>query len=650
MLESIIDTVRRLLKINPWISVDKSDSCLICDDKSPMRENYRFLIVEAENDVPDKRPGGDDIQAVWRIYHSDRPKDSSTVSTAGPPVKELSFRELRNRLLPIAGIKAKHKQDWENSYTEDERSWYIRPSATSDRKRTTSIIHNLVDGYLSEIHESDGLFFIMGGYGNGKTAFCRHYVHEKAKTLENEPTIPLLFSLNEQRAGDLRGFIETELVRKYQLYFSYEDFAFLVRQGVFAVFLDAFDQLHTQPIRRRIEADYLQIRSMTQGKGRVFLTCRDYFFQDHLQRLEDERTKAEAQNNGRRQPEKIWLKGFDQSELEKYFEKRAGTQPELEQLKELPAFTTFTDRHQRKPLLIRIVADHANEFRRMVEAKKISRQEVTDFDVFDLPYQAWMKSALNILKTPKSREQALRTLVVQITRVGFNSLLPLQVWLDSYNVPPNKVIPPEQVKQLKDDFSRLLLLDPYQLELPENPCLSFPYPPFLEFLMARFVVDDLAEEPQPGSVLRQVCLTPPARAMAVGQLSAAEDGPELRRRIEDSQNKSFTEVEYEASNCASLLVQAVRQDLSEDWKSLLRKTSFTGTVLREADFSETDLTGFYFYGADLSECDFSFCTLINTRMEQSNLEGARFNEPGLLLTSSIIHRAGGGGGEGGGGE
>lgn len=654
----MLEIIKKLYSIDPRTKVtlfEKERPFLVCEEKSLFGDGETYMIFNAKDFDPDLIPFDISVKRILVIERNEKNPDNTSFRSEsaddnfspkqkkGPKVHRMSFRELRNILLPMEEIKKALHDPWNSSYSNEEKDWYVKPNAVSENSKTTDRIHNLASKYMSvnsgdekgnriEIKEQrGGLVYILGGYGVGKTMFCRNFVFEVAANLENAPCIPFLFDLNEYDAGSFKSYIKDQLSSRYKIPFSFDEFAELVNLGVFSICLDAFDQMHADANRRLIESDYYHIKNFAQKSGQVLLTCRLYYHREYLQRLDEKKSVEIETGTAGVIRDVLRLTGFDGDELKQYAKNRE----ELNLVLNLPAFNNLIKKHQSKPLLIKIIADHTEQFINL--AVKINeKSEISDYDVFNMSYEAWLNSNLGILETETRRKQALRYLILEVTERGINQACPFEKWLEKINVAPNKPITNEKVDALIEDLCRLPFLDSNLLTNQDKPSLFFLYPPYLEFLTARFVIDELKESHDRPSILKEVCMTPDARKMAVSAMNADLHGPELAYRIKKSKSKNFASVKYEASNSASLIVEAIRMSKTEDWKKRFNRIRFERTILKGADFSEADLSGFDFNEADLSECDFSYCNLKRANMEFSNMEGALFNEHGHLLTSSIF--------------
>ncbi len=639
----MIKAIKSLLCLNKSIHVREIEdgSFLLCIEAPLFSEPNETLVCEYSKKSPECLPSGYAYQRVW-LFFKDREEQqeaensglNSLLETYRENIKKSENREIkidkkifldfRNQVVKIENIRRTLQEQYSEWRELEGGDIYIPPKVVSDRIKITTHPNKLVSDYLNNKPHNGFLIYIFGEYGNGKTSFLRNFLNDRARDLDCLPTIPILFNLNDRSAGSIGGFIESELNSKYELKVSLKDFLSLCREGVFTLFFDAFDQMLAVPIKKDIEAGFHEILSFARDRGCVFLACRDYFYLRYLQPLERE---GEGPFTDR-----ITLSGFDEDELNQYAEKI----PEIRDAGNKDEFIRVAMQNRGKPLLARTIADNMQGFNRLISEREKGNRDISPFDIFDLPYQAWLKTRGQVLGDRQTRSTALRYLIKQITLHGINSSCDFDDWLNAFNRPPNNPIDKSRIPELKDDLASLTLLD--RTKIKKRNLLMFASPPYLEFLLAKFVIEELdSSSKDAASLVREICLTPIAREMIVQQIVFEDHGSKLKEFIEDSAYRSFTDVQYQASNGFSIILHAVQVGVDVRWKELLKRIQFRKTVLRDADCEGADLTGLLLTSADLTGCDFSYSTLTNTNMEFSNLKGARFSEYGELLTSSIFY-------------
>ncbi|MCX6579205.1 MAG: pentapeptide repeat-containing protein [Candidatus Aminicenantes bacterium] len=631
-----IEQVKRLLDVNPnWICdkiafLDKTKQVkyFTAREERLLDESERFTVFRFNDLLEIENPEAYSI-----------PTKKGLIFFEGePPVNEIKKSlekfsktwDVEFSLMPIDELKKKvlKVKDVEDLYKRALKVWkkseggdfeYIKPTVISEFDKKKDDLCKLTDEFTASVKY--GVTLLYGHYGDGKSTFCRYYIFQHVKNLDTRDRIPLLFYLNEHSAGSIEQFIETRLHEYYKLYISFDEFADLCEDGHFTVFLDAFDQMLPAPDKDQIDFNFHQVRRLAKGKGKVVLTSRYSYFKRHIEGL----------GHGEEVINQFFLTGFPQPKIAQFAKNKPGLKALLDNDKtgKIVDFLTV-EPVKGKPVLLKVVSDNVTLFEELVEKK----ENITVYDLLGLAYDNWNRLSFNVLKTKELRYAALHLLAREVTLHGLNRSCQFSLWFDACQRHFN--LKNEDSRQLMEELASLNLLDDEKLR--EKKTLTFKNNPFLEYLLAYFILAELESEAAGEPVfLKDRLLNTATKNLVVSQLDN-KHAARLKDITESTANKNFEDVRYLGANSVGLILsKSVTLGPDEEtWKELCDNVNLENVNLRNAELRDLDLSGFSFMGANLENSDFSYTNLMNTNFSYAILKNMILQEQGELPVNSVF--------------
>lgn len=566
----------------------------------------------------------------------------------GRGIEILGWSTFVSRFVGLGRIQ-RHYRKLRDDYrhTEGDDFIYIDPTVIDEDDRRSWPL-----AQWAVAHErAGGVVYLVADYGEGKTSFCLDYVFRIIDFPGMDGGVPLLFTLNACQAGSVESFVIERLWEDYGLPLTFAAFQSLCQAGIFLPVFDAFDQMpHNTAGGLRIERDHGAVLALRSDVTPLYLTCRLDFYNRYLQPTSD----PGALTDDRRRTQVLTLKGFGDAEVHELL----GDRPEHRALVAVlndPASLALLAGIHRKPLILRVIIRHFETFdallterRRQATGAEAGRRRfnLTEYDIFNLLYENWLEWIDD--NGYSTRDEAIRICRALTARAQLDSLnlaLPFARLADDKACAELLSTVPRREGVL-EDFWHLPLLDQAQLQRQEQPIIVFRFNAYLEFLTARFVLDELrGEELEDRAFVKNNVLTWETRQMLGPLLDVDFYGEKLRRVLEETRLRHFRDVEYQGGNALTLVLDRLQAvDLGSDdrghWRELLRSLKLPYAVLRRVDARGADLAHLDFSHCDLVDADFSYAVLRGARFAHADLEGARFLEAGALLTAAFIRREG----------
>jgi hypothetical protein len=123
---------------------------------------------------------------------------------------------------------------------------------------------------------------ILGGYGMGKTSFCKYLVaHLGNRYLENQShRVPIYIRLSEiAKEQDLDGLVSKMLASRYRLAnYNFQDVMSLNKRGKFVFIFDGFDEMKHALTWEQFKFNFTQINRTVTGASRVIIAGRPNAF------------------------------------------------------------------------------------------------------------------------------------------------------------------------------------------------------------------------------------------------------------------------------------------------------------------------------------------------------------------------------------
>ncbi|HLP46377.1 MAG TPA: pentapeptide repeat-containing protein [Candidatus Kapabacteria bacterium] len=631
-----IEQVRRLLNVNPnWICdkisfLDKTKQVkyFTAREERLFDESEKFTVFRLNDLLEIENPKDYSIPTKKGLIffegkHPDNRIEESLEKFSkiwDAEFSSMPIDELKKKVLKVKDIEDLYKRAlkvWKKSEGNDFE--YIKPTVISEFDKKKDDLCKLMDEFTKSVKY--GITLLYGHYGDGKSTFCRYYIFQHVKNLDDRDRIPLLFYLNEHSAGSIEQFIETRLHEYYKLYISFDEFADLCKDGHFTVFLDAFDQMLPAPDKDQIDFNFHHVRRLAEGQGKVVLTIRYSYFKRHIEGL----------GHGEEVINQFFLTGFSEPKIEQFAKNKPALKTLLDNDKtgKIVDFLTVGP-VKGKPVLLKVVSDNVTLFEELVEKK----ENITVYDLLGLAYENWNRRSFTVLKTKELRYAVLHLLAREVTLHGLNRSCQFSLWFDACQRHIN--LKNEDSRQLMDEVALLNLLDDEKLR--EKKTLTFKNNPFLEYLLAYFVLEELESKALGEPVfLKDRLLNTATKNLVVSQLDKRH-AARLQDITEGTANKNFEDVRYLGANSVGLILSKslIPGPDEETWKELRDKVNLENVNLRYAELRDLDLSGFSFLGANLENCDFSYTNLMNSNFSYAHLKNLILQEQGELPVNSVF--------------
>jgi len=177
---------------------------------------------------------------------------------------------------------------------------------------------------------------ILGGYGMGKTSYCKFLTRELADRYLNDPScrVPIYIRLSDiATQTDVDGLIAKTLADRYSTKnYSFAKFKKLNRAGKFVLIFDGFDEMKHALSWTDFKYNFSQIHSLLDGKAKILVAGRPNAFlsdDEHAWILRGQRVSGDQVIKMPDAPEylELSLAPFTDIEivafLEKYLSRRA---------------------------------------------------------------------------------------------------------------------------------------------------------------------------------------------------------------------------------------------------------------------------------------------------------------------------------------
>jgi len=187
----------------------------------------------------------------------------------------LTKHELVRSLIDFSSYLQNLNARYYLDFGENENSWYIDACGHEGERRLESL-DDFVDKWLSTPQHT--ALALLGGYGTGKSSFCRHYSVRLAERTKGP--IPVLLQLrNFQKAvrieSLIRDFLEEECNTSTP---RFDTFWRMYSEGLLLLLFDGFDEMAARADAAIVEANLLEIERFAGRLGNVILTCRPEYF------------------------------------------------------------------------------------------------------------------------------------------------------------------------------------------------------------------------------------------------------------------------------------------------------------------------------------------------------------------------------------
>jgi signal transduction histidine kinase len=248
------------------------------------------VIVECKYKGGNARAGNEDVQAIAGAFNiakaTNRASACTVVTTNGftlaaqEAAKAVGIhlatkRQLIKGLIDFSPFLQELKVRYLEEFGEGEDSWYIDTRGRQGDRKIESL-DGFVDDWLAR--DTKAPLALLGGYGTGKTSFCRHYAVRIADRPESP--IPIILPLRDFRKqmrieSLVRDFLDEQCDAPSP---RFDTFWRMYCEGLLLIFLDGFDEMAIRVDATVLEANLTEIEKFARVIGNVILTCRPEFF------------------------------------------------------------------------------------------------------------------------------------------------------------------------------------------------------------------------------------------------------------------------------------------------------------------------------------------------------------------------------------
>jgi tetratricopeptide (TPR) repeat protein len=236
---------------------------------------------------------------------------------------------------------------------------------------------------------------ILGGFGSGKTWFCRHYAYIQLKRFLEDPInerMPFLITLREfTKSLGISQLINDAFFEKYNLPFlgsGFDVFQDLNRQGKLLLLLDGFDEM-AQKVNYNIAINnFEELAKLVDENSKVILTSRSEFF-----RQEEEVDAIFRKESSSIYPERfeiINLDSLNKDQIKQIIENRIDLSSNSEKnqinrertasslIKRIFQDNNLTELAQ-KPVMIQLLLNSIDEIEKELNIKQMDRTNVKPY-------------------------------------------------------------------------------------------------------------------------------------------------------------------------------------------------------------------------------------------------------------------------------
>ena len=232
-----------------------------------------------------------DVDGIYLIARKDFSPDAKNLARSKIGYQLFTIDQFEERLF---GFSRYVRQISEIFREQDLDTYYVDQRVTGDEK--------LIDKIRSWIdHEGDGRpIAILGGYGMGKTSFCKYLIHALGADYLSDVTkrVPIYVRLSEiAKEQELEGLLGKMLAARFRLSnYYFEDIMNLNRRGRFVFIFDGFDEMKHALSWDLFKFNFGQINRTVVQNSRVIVAGRPNAFlsdQEHSWALRGTRISGE---------------------------------------------------------------------------------------------------------------------------------------------------------------------------------------------------------------------------------------------------------------------------------------------------------------------------------------------------------------------
>ena len=249
-----------------------------------------IVLVECKYKGGNERAGNDDVFSIAHAFASARSAGLVTacavvttngftrdakVAAAQYGIHLTTKDELLRGLVDFGAYHSRLRDQYFRDFCSNGVSWYIPPVGRADTGDCGDV-EEAVNAWLRSPRRRP--IALLGGYGTGKTSFCRHYA---ATTCDaSDKPIPVVLKMRDYARGRsmkslIRDFLEEECESPHP---RFDTFWRMYAEGLILLMLDGFDEMAAHADRAVIEHNLEEIEQFVEASPNVILTCRPEFF------------------------------------------------------------------------------------------------------------------------------------------------------------------------------------------------------------------------------------------------------------------------------------------------------------------------------------------------------------------------------------
>ncbi|NTF87641.1 NACHT domain-containing protein [Agrobacterium rhizogenes] len=264
------------------IGTKKIDVLLTIDDEfSP-----QVIAVECKNEERNLTQGdvnriyadhlnlinGGQLSAVWIISKLDFSPEAKSFSRSNYGVDIFPIKEFEEKLL---GFR-RYCREVSDLFSEGQLDEYYVQATVETGDKLDDLVLAWLEGDDSQP------VAILGGYGMGKTSYCKYLTSKLADGYLKDPLnrIPIYVRLSDiATQTDIDGLIAKTLTDRYSTKnYSFAKFKKLNRIGKFLLIFDGFDEMKHALTWSDFKYNFSQINSLLEGKARLIVAGRPNAF------------------------------------------------------------------------------------------------------------------------------------------------------------------------------------------------------------------------------------------------------------------------------------------------------------------------------------------------------------------------------------
>jgi hypothetical protein len=212
------------------------------------------------------------IDGIWIIARRDFSPDAKNWANAQLGLTLFSLAQFEEKQF---GFK-RFVQQVVELFQDQRLDQYYIPQRLSENELLINRIKTWIDG------EDSRPVAILGGYGMGKTSFCKYLIYELGNEYlrDQSKRVPIYVRLSEiAKEQELDGLLGKMLASRYRLTnYNFQDVMSLNKRGKFVFIFDGFDEMKHALTWDLFKYNFSQINRAVQGDARVIIAGRPNAF------------------------------------------------------------------------------------------------------------------------------------------------------------------------------------------------------------------------------------------------------------------------------------------------------------------------------------------------------------------------------------